>query len=148
MAALTAGCSSEAFELESRRVNAALLPYLEAFSDEAESRGMDVKDAAETLSIYFDDLDPASVSGRCIRNSALPDEVIIDAGFWQRASTWQREFVIFHELGHCLLQRSHYDAIAEDGTCISMMHSGLNDCRNNYGATTRTKYLDELFSDQ
>lgn len=147
-AMLAIGCTPETFVIEPQRVDAALLPYLQAFSEEAASRSKDMNEAVETLSIYFDDLDPANVSGRCIRNSARPDEVIIDNASWQRAFAWQREFLVFHELGHCLLQRSHYDATAADGSCISIMHSGLGACRNDYGAATRAQYLDELFSDQ
>ncbi len=56
-----------------------------------------------------------------------------------------REFVVFHELGHCDLGRDHRDEAFDNGVCVSIMRSGLGDCRDYYHPRTREGYLDELF---
>jgi len=66
--------------------------------------------------------------------------------FWETASFAEKEYVVFHELGHCALNRRHLDTKNADGTCLSMMQSGNGSCKMNYNAQNRSKYLDELFS--
>jgi len=56
----------------------------------------------------------------------------------------QKERLVFHELGHCVLNRSHLETVGTDGHCLSIMNSAQR-CSDNYNAQTREKYLDELF---
>ena len=72
--------------------------------------------------------------------------ILLDSQFWRRASEMEKEFLVFHELGHCYLGRSHLDEVAQNGNCQSMMNSGMGNCRINYNSQTRNEYLDELFS--
>lgn len=72
--------------------------------------------------------------------------MIIDLEFWERANILNKEFVVFHELGHCTLFRAHKEGVDANGICVSMMRSGLEDCRDNYSAITRATYWDELFN--
>jgi hypothetical protein len=71
---------------------------------------------------------------------------MIDRLFWETATMTEKEYVIFHELGHCALNRRHLDTTYKDGTCTSMMQSGNGSCKMVYNAQNRSKYLDELFS--
>lgn len=122
-------------------IDSRLKPYFDRFEEEAISRGLslDFSDIEGKL----DDLD--GVGGQCVRNSALPDEVLIDIVFWTQASEADREFIVFHELGHCVLNRSHLDTKNADGTCLSIMHSGVSGCRFIYDEDNREEYLEELF---
>ncbi len=38
-----------------------------------------------------------------------PEKIVIDKKFWDKASSEVRKILIFHELGHCVLHRDHYD---------------------------------------
>lgn len=122
-------------------VDSRLRPYFERFEEEASRRG---------LTLDFSDIEGKleeleGVGGQCVRNSALPDEVLIDIVFWTQASDADREFIVFHELGHCVLNRSHLDTENADGSCRSIMHSGTAGCRFIYNDDSREEYLEELF---
>ena len=129
-------------------VDADLLPYFNTFSDEAAARGVTFDYEASRIEGHLTDIEEQDVLGKCQFNSVDPDKVFIDNAFWRRASHLEKEFLIFHELGHCFLERDHLDTQNSDGTCISMMQSGLGECDDNYNSQTRSDYLDELFSNR
>jgi hypothetical protein len=139
LAALTVSNACE--QKEFRVVDARLKPYFERFQDEAILRGLEL-DFSE-IEGRIEELE--GVGGRCEHNSELPDVVKINFVFWEQANEVDREFIVFHELGHCVLNRTHLDTKKTDGTCRSIMHSGTSGCRNTYGPDTREAYLQELF---
>ena len=55
--------------------------------------------------------------------------------------------IFFHELGHCVLFRGHREDVNQNGSCVSIMRSGIEECWDNYRSTTREIYLDELFDE-
>jgi len=57
-----------------------------------------------------------------------------------------KEYLVFHELGHCILGRSHSNDILENGDCKSIMQSGTSNCKGNYNDENREMLLDELFN--
>jgi len=126
------------------QVDAALASYLEDFITEGEARGYQPVIDPGILDIRFDTL-TGSVTGQCLTYSDGRRAIKVGTSFWANASAFDKEFLVFHELGHCLLDREHLDTQRADGTCLSVMHSGQGGCRNVYGASTRTRYLDELF---
>lgn len=126
-------------------VDEALWVYFQRFEEEGRARGIDVDLVAERITGAIEALGEEDVAGQCTYASHAPNHVTIDLSFWNRASDWLREFVVFHELGHCELGRDHREAVFANGTCRSIMRSGLEDCRDNYTTATRNSYLDELF---
>lgn len=122
-----------------------LWEYYERFEAEAAERGYSINLRASNVTGEIAALDGDGVAGQCTYQSHLPNHVTIDLEFWSDASDRAKEFVIFHELGHCELGRDHREAATNTGTCISIMRSGLEGCRDNYNALTRETYLDELF---
>lgn len=138
-------CDKEPAEPETVfEVEAQLLPYFQSFQVEAAARGKTIDYSVKDLEGRIEPLEGNAI-GQCRSNSLLPDEVIIDEDYWSNASELQREFVVFHELGHCMLDRSHDNTANVNGRCISMMNSGEGGCRSVYNAVTRSAYLDELF---
>lgn len=127
-------------------VDEALWPYFQRFEEEAFSRGLEVDLITSEITGVIEEIDTDNVLGECRYNSHLPEHVTIDKTFWSRASDRAKEFVVFHELGHCSLLRDHFESTAADGTCVSIMRSGVEDCRDNYRTTTRVRYLNELFN--
>ncbi len=124
-----------------------LIPYFESFRAAAAIRGIQVDYDSARISgnlLMIDDL----ATGQCFTASNGEKEVRIDVEYWNGADELAREFLVFHELGHCFLGRPHLDTENIRGICTSMMHSGTSGCRNLYSNTTREDYLDELFSGQ
>lgn len=122
-----------------------LQPYFDLFETEAAARGLDYKLDEENLEGYLLRISDDDVLGTCSFNPDRPQRVTIDVTFWRQASDFEREMVVFHELGHCVLGRDHIDDANANGTCVSIMHSGLGNCRLNYNSANKAAYLDELF---
>lgn len=128
-------------------VDPSLWSYFQDFEEEAAARGLRVDLVDFGVTAEIQELSEQNVAGQCTYGSAIGSEIIIDQGFWNDFPSRQiREMVIFHELGHCYLHRGHTEGAHADGTCISIMRSGLENCQDNYNALTRDEYLDELFS--
>ena len=126
-------------------VDSRLQVYFDRFVSEGALRGKTIDFAAIPVSGQIESIDQNNVQGQCQTNSARPNVLIVDIGFWDNSSDIEKEFVIFHELGHCYLDRNHLDTQDGNGVCQSMMHSGTSGCTNNYNLNTRSDYLDELF---
>lgn len=125
-------------------VDPALQSYFESFASEGLKRGKTID--MSRVSGILADIEDAKVLGRCTQGSVSGSTVTIDTEFWTKANAWEKEYVIFHELGHCVLNRRHLDEQKADGACSSMMQSGTSGCKMVYNAQTRSGYLDELFS--
>jgi len=123
-----------------------LIAYFERFAVEASHFNIQFDNQEDRVEGYLSDLEERVISGKCERNSVYPDRVYIDIDFWRKANDLEREFVVFHELGHCFLNRGHLDDADANGACKSMMHSGEGDCRNSYSLSSRVAYLEELFT--
>lgn len=127
-------------------VDSDLWPFYREFEEQAALRGVEI-DLNSFGTAVIAELNPNGVAGQCTYGSHLAD-VVIDKGFWEDVPNYLiREMVVFHELGHCYLKRGHEEGVLPNGTCASIMRSGLEDCQDNYNSNTRADYLDELFSE-
>jgi len=132
-----------------------LVPYIDRFSEEATLRGVefDINDAQ--IEAYIDELDNL-VGGDVLGFCQEPQQrfplsaIYIDANFWQSATDLQKEYVVFHELGHCFLNRDHVTPVVTDseGNCVSIMAAGDAPCNGleAYDTDRRSDLLDELFA--
>jgi len=135
-------CSKDQAELF---VDNSLLEYFDRFADEAAKRNVTVDFEASRVSAYIKEINSPNVIGQCVHDSKKPNTVIVDRTYWENANELEKEFLVFHELGHCVLNREHIDDADDNGNCISIMTSGSIQCRINYTITTREQLLDELF---
>ena len=119
--------------------------YFERFEQEGERRGYTRDLRAARITGMIQTISDDGVAGSCSYSSINPNHVTIDLEFWNRASDRAREFVVFHELGHCDLARGHREDANAVGLCLSIMRSGLGDCRDAYSTINRPDYIDELF---
>jgi len=141
------GCAKENNEnlvVEALFIDEALAPYFERFIAEGTSRGEEIDLVAKRIEGFLIDIEEENVAGQCSYSPSSTRKVNIDRAYWNSATDLEKELVIFHELGHCYLERSHSDA-QENRNCTSIMHSGTSGCRLRYTATSREDYLDELF---
>ena len=126
-------------------VDERLWPYFEAFEAEAARRGIEVNLVEEQITGVIEGIDEEHVAGQCSYSPFNPGDVTVDDAFWNRSNLNFREFIVFHELGHCYLRRGHREDSDALGFCISLMRSGVEDCRDRYNLQTRKQYIDELF---
>lgn len=133
-----------------------LLPYLDIFLAEASSRGLTI--TKENLIMEFGTASE-EVCGQCLlsKNGGQRKITIVqDSPCWLYAPILNREALVFHELGHCLLKRKHREDTLPNGAPASIMYSKNDDpyspCIYVIGNDTscnkagrRTYYLDELF---
>lgn len=121
--------------------------HFENFEKAALARNiiLDLEELEITGSIS--DIPEDGVAGTC-RYGSHVHHVTIDQAYWNSVSELQREMVVFHELGHCVLGIGHREADNGEGICLSMMNSGTTDCRVVYNSENRNYYLNELFEEE
>ncbi len=112
---------------------------------EAAIRGWTIDLQVADITGVIQSLEEDDLAGQCCYSFFSLNHVVIDAAFWNRVPDRAREFIVFHELGHCELARAHREDAFADGTCKSIMRSGIEDYRDNYRPFTRADYLNELF---
>lgn len=120
--------------------------YFDSFVHEAAEYGKEIDLSSLDLSAYVEDIEVNGTIGQCISYSDGSKEVVIDERNWNRLGDLEKEYVVFHELGHCILERSHSNAVDENGICESIMQSGEGLCQNHYSLSNRSDLLEELFS--
>lgn len=127
-------------------VDEALWTHFSAFEDAAFERGFRVDLAATRIRGEIEEIHEENIAGTCsVGGRTTFRDVVVDQSFWENSSHLSREFIVFHELGHCFLGRDHTEDCLDNRTYASLMRSGLGSCRDNYNFSTRDFYLDELF---
>ncbi len=133
---------------EYRGVESELWSYFEKFETEAAERGIHIDLAVAGITGSIEKIHSHGTVGLCNHKLDEPNHVIIDAEFWASASENAKEMIIFHELGHCYLERGHNDSKRDDGTCASIMRSGRGGCIDFYTNSNKNDYLNELYADE
>lgn len=158
VAVLFSACGPRPQNMQGKNIDGALSKYLDQFGLEASSRGVSVD--ASNLTMTFSESMPSSsipngfVMAYCQR-SIQGQSVIVKGSNWNALSVSDREQVIFHELGHCLLGLSHnntreaaldyYGGLTYATNVPSSIMNELHFEAWLYNAN-RTAYLDRLFN--
>lgn len=113
--------------------------FVEAFSKEF---NVGVK-----VPVIFKNID-VRYAGVCLKYSNGYREIQINPTHWKNYSIEQREQLIYHELGHCVLNRGHNDRLMETNTNCpdSIMRSymfSINEINNCY-LPEYNHYMEEL----
>lgn len=146
---LTMGCAvgEPAYILN---IDEELKPYLDVFVSEGRSRGRNIN--IENLVMIFSKLpekDGNMTLGQCVYGVNGNTPIIrIDTEFWKWAAPETREQVLFHEFGHCVLDRRGHidDSTTVEGEIVprSIMSTML--FSDYYYRKFRKYYVDELFA--
>lgn len=130
-------------------------PFVKSFRDEAKKRNNSV--STDNLIITFGTAVSEDICGECQLASGKTPRIVLngDAFCWQQASQYERECLVFHELGHCLLARTHRTDKFANGAFVSLMNPAdvtlYATCRYPIGQDEcdkrprRDYYIDELF---
>jgi len=128
-------------------INIELQFYLDRFEEEANERGFSYVDQINEMDIHLVEIITSGILGQCVREDEDPNTIHIDRDYWvNEATELQKEFLVFHELGHCVLNRNHLNASSTDGSCISIMYDGnSSQCILDYSEISKEEMIDELF---
>ena len=137
-------------------VPAEVEPYVQRFRDEMQKRGQ--TPATDNLIITFGKTQGDDICGQCSLQSGKTPRITLstDSFCWQGANQNERECLVFHELGHCLLARQHRSDRFPTGPYVSLMNPndvgvyapcrypiGNDDCDKR---PRREYYLNELIN--
>lgn len=134
-------------------VNSSFTDYLQRFEAEGAKRGHTFNPQANGLIIEFGNLKDNTAG---LTHYEKPIRIEIDQAYWNDISAsagadQMKEDLLFHELGHGLLNRDHLNTTLENGDWKSMMCGGTkvnNRSWNiNYRGVRRQYYVDELFNE-
>ncbi len=137
-------------------VPVAVEPYVQHLRDEAGKRGMTL--VIDNLIVQFGTTQGEDICGQCLLETGKTPRIILNpnAYCWQSASAEEREGLVFHELGHCLLKRVHRTDRFVNQAYASLMNpddAGVYAaCRYPIGDDVcdkrprRPYYVDELFN--
>lgn len=128
-------------------IHPTLIPILMDFEYEATVRGVFL--TRDNLSMNFGEIrdKPTSkVVGYCMKSSLGRMTLMFHTPSWDFMDEYEQEALVFHELGHCLLDRAkHCDTISyKMGGPISLMNQWVLD--SSYYKSHREEILDELFN--
>lgn len=101
-------------------------PYVAQFEISAALNGSPLK--VEDLKITLGNLSQDSLnqeSGLCEITEGQTPLITIDQASWESMDETERESLIFHELGHCVLRRAHLAVIRTNGSPESIMNPTL-----------------------
>ena len=122
-------------------------PFVDQFVAEAAARGRVIDLSASGLQITFQDNLEDTLAAFCSNGA-----IAINRKFWETRDDTNRETMIFHELGHCILHRDHYNALLPNDEWLSMMRGDPippgRSSSMNYSGIRRQYYIDELFNPQ
>ena len=136
-------------------VPAEVEPYVKSFRDEAGKRNNPVSTA--NLIITFGTVLTEDICGQCLLENGKTPRITLngDAFCWQQANKEEREGLVFHELGHCLLRLAHQTDKFPNGAYKSLMNPDnvgvYAPCHYPIGGEEcdkrprRAYYIDELF---
>jgi len=79
----------------------------------------------------------ADVAAQCISHEGRRGCIRIDPSIWSEIAEPQREYLVFHELGHCYLGLGHNDDKDNDDNCINIMVSSNLVCNILYTGQDR-----------
>lgn len=149
------GCADENIFEPTYDIPEELEPIVDAFIDEAASRG-ELIEKTNLIIQYDQNLEGC---GRCNSIGSLETiqkKITINPNGLCWTSELQKEGLLFHELGHCILGRLHIEQLLPNGDPKSLMVDDKTDlytgcvyqfgeednCNNTF---KREYYLDELF---
>ena len=136
------GCGQASTQSASAlETNPEFQPYISRFEQLSETAGNPVK--VTNLKIQFGKLSNPRERGVCEFSDDTTPTITISEDIWNQIDDSEREELVFHELGHCVLRRKHLAGNSEKGIPNSIMNP--YSIRGSIYEQNRDAYLGELF---
>jgi len=116
--------------------------YIDQFEKDALARGRNIK--VEDLVISFMVRPIPGSNAKCVKNPTQTPTILIDKNWWENHDELDHISLIYHELGHCILNRSHDNELVENNRPKSLMFYG--GVEGFYLRDNQREYLNELFN--
>ena len=135
---LIGGCSltPNLIEPDIKTSDVRLMPYVDRFFEESESRGLSFSKENLIFTIRSQ-----QTTGWFETYNSGKSYIFIDSTFFSNYTSFDNlmpiEAIVFHELGHALLGRDHIEEYR------SLMNAKV--CTTCYTEETKNKFIDELF---
>ena len=143
-------CYSCGPEIALNNIDPEFQEYVDIYFDEGRKRSIYSIGEVVPLEIQFvtqDELSSPTTLGVCLGFGG--NRIRISRLNWGDLQENEKEALISHEIGHCLLSRSHTTDIIRDCNCQSIMQAGGggSSCIRDLKSTVwRDYYYDELFN--
>ena len=127
----------------SRFIDPDFIPYVNSFIEEGAKRGVSI-DIANINMIFSES---TMTNGECGGG-----QVRIKKSVWETQDDCYREYLVFHELGHCALDRGHRNDTIYNNWVSIMRGNGIGYPKQNIEplflfGKYKTYYIDELFDE-
>ena len=127
--------------------NSVFSPYVDSFTKNARTYLSRPSFVVGDIPVNFGDTTKDEFDGVCNSYSDGTKEVLIKKSWWDRASVHQREVMIYHELGHCSLNRDHdTELITKDSYQVKASIMNPTIPGSSHYLQYKTSYLTELFT--
>jgi len=114
------------------------------FVYEAKLQGVKVN--TQRLRIEFMPGLPHRWLAACFNMGSYYPYIGVDRYVWERSGSLRKEYTIFHEMGHCILNRNHDTRLKDGYHPISIMYPDDRVIDNSqYYLEYRAEYMHELF---
>lgn len=106
---LATGCGRKQLEV------AGFESYVDAFQASSNAHGRNI--TVEELIIQFGTTASANADATCYRGGSETPKIVVDPNRWEQMPEEQRTALLFHEMGHCVLNREHKSGPMDSGGC-------------------------------
>ena len=127
--------------------DASVMPLVKKFEQEAAKYKNRPDFKVGDIPVNFGDTRDKKFDGVCIKYPDGTREVILKQSWWEGSSEAMKEVIVFHELGHCRLGRSHNNETSLGFTSVMVKISVMNSVvpSSYFYEMFRDEYLKELF---
>jgi hypothetical protein len=126
-----AGCG------QGNQIDPALQPYVDSFVQAGNIA------ITTPMIIQFGNLGGNAENGQCTLPTLGPFTILIDSTAWANDSEVDRQMLVWHELGHCVLGRTH-NTSGGPSDPVSIMYPTAEDASAGYTANP-APFIQELF---
>jgi hypothetical protein len=142
---ITSGCGLAPKHTETLNVDPAFSRYVSRFEAESADHGRTVRISDLVMSFGQVDLD-GETGGRgvCAYAEGETPVITVSQEAWLSSTDAEREELVFHELGHCVLRLKHVAGVNEEGIPSSIMDP--IEIKSSIYSQNRAYYLKTLFN--
>jgi hypothetical protein len=106
-------CAKEKEKTDLYQIDSEFSSFVQTFEATSVTQGADV--SINDLVLEFGSTPTMNETGVCEITEGETPRVTINERIWTNLNTMDRQEVIFHELGHCVLRRKHQDGTVTVG---------------------------------
>ncbi len=122
-------------------------PFVDSFTSNARTYLSKPTFVVGDIPVNFGDTSNNEFDGVCNSYSDGSKEVLIKKSWWDKASNHQKEVMIYHELGHCSLNRDHDgELLSKDDYEVKASIMNPTIPGSAHYVQYKTSYLTELFT--